>query len=159
MVRRWFCQGHRSIHCTIHVTSIDIAVAISIHYIVAIDKDKMICLLFYALRQRLMLVDAPSSYIGEEILMFWNASCSPLTPTQWGVSLVLLVMVMMLLLKAPCSMHLLVDLLIMAPGRARSCTRCGRLRHLHIVTIRRAQLRCMLLQLLPVLVIKIVDSI
>ncbi len=108
-----------------------------------------------------MLVDAPSSSpsIGEEILMFWNASCSPLTPTQWGVSLVLLVMVMMLLLKAPCSMHLLVDLLIVTRGRARSCARCGRLRHLHIVTIRRAQLRSMLLQLLPVLVIKIVDSI
>ncbi len=89
--------------------------------------------------------------------MFWYASCGPLSPTEWSASRMLRLVV--LLLKAPCRMHLLVDLLVVARGRACSRPCRGRLRHLHIVAIRRAQLRSMLLQLLPVLVIKIVDSI
>ena len=92
----------------------------------------MICLLFYALRQRLMLVD-PS--ISEEVLMFWNASCGPLSPTEWSVSRVLRLVMVMLLLEAPRRMHLLVDLLVVARGRARSGPCSCRLRHLHVVAI------------------------
>ncbi len=129
----------------------------------------MICLLFNALRQGLMLVDASTNSILKEVLVLWNSSSGPLPPTKWSVSrvlrllvlmlLILVVMVMVLLLKAACRMHLWIYLLVVARGRTRSGPGRSRLRHLHIVAIRRAQLTSMLLQLLPVLVIKIVDSI
>ena len=87
------------------------------------------------------------------------ASRRTLTPTHWRVCNHLLPSVL-LLLETTGRMHA-VNGLGLAGAGACSRSRGRRLGHLHIVTVRRAKFRCILLYLLsdPVLIAEIIDAV